>query len=100
MKNKHNSILVDFKRLRQIDGEDFRDSYVQGGKFSLIEAELAVEQMHMTLEGQGRISDLRDLPVNSLKILLGLALTNQQEYLFDQVCLRLGEDIQPFLSSF
>jgi len=100
MKSTRSAILIDSKQLRQIDEDDFRDSYVQGGKFTLVEAELAIELMNLHLLGQGRTSDLRDLPVNSLKILLGLALTNQQEYLFDQVCNRLGEDIQPFLDSF
>jgi len=52
------------------------------------------------MKGVGRITDLRDLSVNSLKILLGLALTNELEYLFDQCCVRLGEDIMPFMDTF
>jgi len=43
LKRKETSILVDSKQLRQIDGRDFKDSFVQGGKFTLIEAEMAIE---------------------------------------------------------
>jgi len=100
MKNRHVAILIDSQTLKNAGSEDFSDTNAQGGKFTLIEAEMAIEQIQLHLQGAGRITDLRDLPVNTLKILLGLALTNQFEYLFDSVRARLGEDILPFLDSY
>jgi len=47
---------------------------------------MAIEHTRLHLAGSARITDLIDLSVNSLKILLGFALTNQLEFLFDQVC--------------
>jgi len=80
-------MLTDLSRLRDLDKHDFTNPYCDGGKFTLPEAQLSIlfqdgcklkkTSMTQLLLGQNN--------KNTLRILLGLALVNQQESLFAQI---------------
>ena len=90
-------MLSDVRGLQHADSHEFSNINCKDEKFTLDEAEHAIEVMGAFKEGSHRNSWLDDMSINSLKILLGLALCNEHETLFNQVTSVLGPNhIKPF----
>lgn len=71
-------MLSDYSRLAELDKrKDFKSAFCEKGSFDLEEAQKAIDQVATAKENFGQTSDIAHLPVNTLRILLGLALCNE-----------------------
>ena len=76
----------------------FSCEHAQNSRFSLYEAEQALEAAYYPLGSyDGKVAQGNE---NTLKIMLGIALCRQDKALFQKVVENLGSSISPFSSDF
>ena len=103
-KKKTSGMLTDFKNMvREDHSGDFANYYCSEGHFTLYQAEEAVRLVNQSLENPnswGRIGVPPHTSMNTMLIMMGLALVNELEALFEAVVGQLGDDIGPFSNDF
>ena len=101
-KRKQSAMLTDFKYQGKMDDFNFANYYCTGGAFTLDEAEAAMRIASQGVAARNRWGavNLTGFPVNTLRILLGLALVNELEDLFDATANSLGSNIESFSGEF
>ena len=100
-------MLTDFRLLHlTFDQHKFKNRFAEDGFFTVDEAQLALDiytKGGKQRQAKRKWSNLTEqrLPTNTLRILLGLALVNESQELFDQVVRALGpEKIKPFSDTY